>query len=87
MSMGRCAIAARANADGRLFQCHKQPIQQRYQKVALLVSDELGFVPFKHAGSELLLFNSLAQCYAAARPLLPPIWHSPSGSKCSAPKN
>jgi DNA replication protein DnaC len=38
------------------------PLQQRYQKVALLVVDELGFVPFERAGGELL-FNLLAQRY------------------------
>jgi DNA replication protein DnaC len=37
-------------------------LQQRYQKVALLVADELGFVPFERAGGELL-FNLLAQRY------------------------
>jgi DNA replication protein DnaC len=36
-------------------------LQQRYQ-VALLVVDELGFVPFERAGGELL-FNLLAQRY------------------------
>src|SRR5262249_51498060 len=35
---------------------------QRYQKVALLIVDELGFVPFERAGGELL-FNLLAQRY------------------------
>lgn len=34
--------------------------QQRYQKVALLIVDELGFVPFERTGGELL-FNLLAQ--------------------------
>ena len=37
-------------------------LQQRYQKVAVLVVDELGFVPFERAGGELL-FNLLAQRY------------------------
>src|ERR1700751_2501112 len=37
-------------------------LQQRYQKVALLVVDELGFVPFERSGGELL-FNLLAQRY------------------------
>ena len=37
-------------------------LQQRYEKVALLIVDELGFVPFERAGSELL-FNLLAQRY------------------------
>lgn len=37
-------------------------LQQRYQKVALLIVDELGFVPFERAGGELL-FNLLAQRY------------------------
>ena len=37
-------------------------LQQRYHKVALLVVDELGFVPFERAGGELL-FNLLAQRY------------------------
>ena len=37
-------------------------LQQRYQKVALLVVDELGFAPFERAGGELL-FNLLAQRY------------------------
>src|SRR6266478_7119216 len=37
-------------------------LQQRYQKVALLVVDELGFVPFERTGGELL-FNLLAQRY------------------------
>src|SRR6516164_10948891 len=37
-------------------------LQQRYQKVALLIIDELGFVPFERAGGELL-FNLLAQRY------------------------
>jgi DNA replication protein DnaC len=37
-------------------------LQLRYQKVALLVVDELGFVPFERAGGELL-FNLLAQRY------------------------
>jgi DNA replication protein DnaC len=37
-------------------------LQQRYQNVALLIVDELGFVPFERAGGELL-FNLLAQRY------------------------
>jgi len=37
-------------------------LQLRYPKVALLVVDELGFVPFERAGGELL-FNLLAQRY------------------------
>src|SRR5713226_9552549 len=37
-------------------------LRQRYEKVALLVVDELGFVPFERAGGELL-FNLLAQRY------------------------
>jgi DNA replication protein DnaC len=37
-------------------------LQQRYEKVALLIIDELGFVPFERAGGELL-FNLLAQRY------------------------
>lgn len=37
-------------------------LQQRYQKVALLIVDELGFVPFERTGGELL-FNPLAQRY------------------------
>ena len=37
-------------------------LQQRYQKVALLIVDELGFVPFERAGGALL-FNLLAQRY------------------------
>ncbi len=37
-------------------------LQQRYEKVALLIVDELGFVPFEQAGGELL-FNLLAQRY------------------------
>jgi DNA replication protein DnaC len=37
-------------------------LQQRYEKVALLIVDELGFVPFERAGGELL-FNLLAQRY------------------------
>ena len=37
-------------------------LQQRYEKVALLVVDELGFVPFERTGGELL-FNLLAQRY------------------------
>ena len=37
-------------------------LRQRYQKVALLVVDELGSVPFERAGGELL-FNLLAQRY------------------------
>jgi DNA replication protein DnaC len=37
-------------------------LQQRYQKVALLVVYELGFVPFERAGGELL-FDLLAQRY------------------------
>ncbi len=37
-------------------------LQQRYQKVALLLVDELGFVPFERTGGELL-FNLLAQRY------------------------
>ena len=37
-------------------------LQQRYQKVDLLIVDELGFVPFdKHEGE--LLFNLLADRY------------------------
>jgi DNA replication protein DnaC len=36
-------------------------LQQRYQKVALLVVDELGLVPFERGGE--LLFNLLAQRY------------------------
>jgi DNA replication protein DnaC len=37
-------------------------LQQRYQKVGLLIVDELGFVPFERTGGELL-FNLLAQRY------------------------
>jgi DNA replication protein DnaC len=37
-------------------------LQQRYEKVGLLIVDELGFVPFERAGGELL-FNLLAQRY------------------------
>ena len=37
-------------------------LQQRYEKVALLIVDELGLVPFERAGGELL-FNLLAQRY------------------------
>src|ERR1700731_2246149 len=37
-------------------------LQQRYEKVGLLIVDELGFVPFERAGGELL-FNLLAQQY------------------------
>jgi DNA replication protein DnaC len=37
-------------------------LHRRYQKVALLIVDELGFVPFKRDGGELL-FNLLAERY------------------------
>lgn len=37
-------------------------LQKRYQRVDLLVIDELGFVPFDRAGGELL-FNLLAERY------------------------
>lgn len=37
-------------------------LHRRYQRVALLVVDELGFVPFDRAGGELL-FNLLAERY------------------------
>ena len=37
-------------------------LQQRYLRVALLIVDELGFVPFERAGGELL-FNLLADRY------------------------
>ena len=37
-------------------------LHQRYQRVALLVVDELGFVPFERTGGELL-FNLLADRY------------------------
>ena len=37
-------------------------LHQRYQRVALLIVDELGFVPFERAGGELL-FNLLADRY------------------------
>jgi len=37
-------------------------LHQRYQRVALLILDELGFVPFDRAGGELL-FNLLAERY------------------------
>lgn len=37
-------------------------LHQRYQRVALLIVDELGFVPFDRAGGELL-FNLLADRY------------------------
>ena len=37
-------------------------LQRRYQKVPLLIVDELGFVPFKREGGELL-FNLLADRY------------------------
>ena len=37
-------------------------MHQRYERVALLVVDELGFVPFDRAGGELL-FNLLAERY------------------------
>jgi len=53
-------------------------LQQRYQKVAFLVVDELGSVPFERAGGELL-FNLLASDTNAARLLSQPIWHSRSG--------
>jgi hypothetical protein len=36
------------------------PLQQRYQKVALLVVDELGFVPFERAGGEPPPFSAMA---------------------------
>jgi DNA replication protein DnaC len=45
-------------------------LQQRYQKVALLVVDELGFVPFERAGGELL-FNLLAQRYERRSTIIP----------------
>ncbi|MYI65063.1 MAG: ATP-binding protein, partial [Gemmatimonadetes bacterium] len=37
-------------------------LYRRYQRVALLIVDELGFVPFERAGGELL-FNLLAERY------------------------
>lgn len=37
-------------------------LQRRLQHVDLLILDELGFVPFDRAGSELL-FNLLTECY------------------------
>jgi DNA replication protein DnaC len=37
-------------------------LQQRYQKVALPIVNELGFVPFERAGGELL-FNLLTERY------------------------
>ena len=37
-------------------------LHQRYRRVALLIVDELGFVPFERAGGELL-FNLLADRY------------------------
>ena len=37
-------------------------VHRRYQKVPLLIVDELGFVPFKREGGELL-FNLLADRY------------------------
>ena len=37
-------------------------LHRRYQKVPLLIVDELGFVPFKREGGELL-FNLLADRY------------------------
>ena len=37
-------------------------LQQRYQRVALLIVDELGFVPFERTGGELI-FNLLADRY------------------------
>jgi DNA replication protein DnaC len=37
-------------------------LHQRYQRVSLLILDELGFVPFDRAGGELL-FNLLAERY------------------------
>jgi DNA replication protein DnaC len=40
-------------------------LQLCYQKVALLIVDELGFVPFERAGGELR-FNLLAQRYERA---------------------
>jgi len=36
-------------------------LQQRYEKVALLVVDELGFVPFERTGGELLFTNKLLE--------------------------
>jgi DNA replication protein DnaC len=49
---------------GRLLEDRDQRrltvLQQRYQKVALLMVDELSFVPFERAGGDLL-FNLLAQ--------------------------
>ena len=37
-------------------------LYRRYQRVALLIVDELGFVPFERAGGELL-FNLIAERY------------------------
>ena len=37
-------------------------MHQRYQRTALLIVDELGFVPFDRAGGELL-FNLLSDRY------------------------
>ena len=37
-------------------------LHQRYQRVALLIVDELGFVPFERTGGELI-FNLLADRY------------------------
>ncbi len=44
-------------------------LQHKHVRVALLVLDELGFVPFERAGGELL-FNLLADRYGAQRPTL-----------------
>ena len=55
------AIGSATNRRSRLTR-NGVRLQQRYQKVALLIVDELGFVPFERAGGELL-FNLLAQRY------------------------
>ena len=59
-------------------------LHQRYLRVALLIVDELGFVPFDRAGGELL-FNLLADRYERRLPRSsPPTSRSPSGSRSSA---
>jgi DNA replication protein DnaC len=53
-----------ARDERRLGALHK-----RYQRVSLLIVDELGFVPFERAGGEML-FNLLAERYERAATII-----------------
>ncbi len=61
-------------------------LHQRYLRVALLVVDELGFVPFERTGGELL-FNLLADRYERRSTIVTTNLRSASGYGCSATRS